>query len=256
MQHADFATIYTSFNDLSMVQKVLPRVVAECQRTDTALIVHDCSTKNTEATWAWYREQSEKHGFFYLFSHRMQFAMARNMCLRLAVEMYEPQYICMLEDDHGYQPGAIDALREQMQTTYGRRAPNGLRYGLYSLCPDCWGAPFRHSCVDHDGQGHLTPGADNPPWMLGGANSCCRCAPTSHWLSVLKGYDTDEYPISFFQTKPLNFRNYHRGYTTLYVGGGGLVHREDRPGAGVAMANVRFDDQFTASDRRSKVAAR
>lgn len=255
MQHADFATIYTSFNDLKVVQEVLPGIAEECRRTDTALIVHDCSSIDTEATWAWYREQSERLGFFYLFSRRMQFALARNMCLQLAIEMHSPQYICMLEDDHGYRPGAIDALREQMHATYGRKSPNGLRYGLYSLCPDCWGEAFRRSCSD-DGHGNLTPGADNPPWQLGGANSCCRCAPTSHWTAVLKGYDPDEYPISFYQTKNLNLRNYNRGFTAQYVGGGHLVQRKDRPGTGVAMANVRFDDQYTASDRRSKVPTR
>lgn len=252
MQQADFVTIYTSFNDLNVVQKILPGIIAECRRTDTALIVHDCSNKHTEETWAWYRAQSEEHGFFYLFSKRMQFAMTRNMCLRLAIEMYTPQYICMLEDDHGYRTGAIDALRAQMQFTYGRKSPNGLRYGLYSLCPDCWGDQFRQTCLDAGG-GHLTAHPDNPPWMLGGANSCVRCAPTSHWEAVLKGYDPDEYPISFFQTKNLNLRNYNRGFTSMYVGGGSLVERVDRPGAGVAMANVRFDENFTASDRRSKV---
>jgi hypothetical protein len=169
--------------------------------------------------------------------------------------MHSPQYICMLEDDHGYRPGAIDALRTQMQATYGRESPNGLRYGLYSICPDCWGAGFRRGCVD-DGHGNLTPGAGSEPLQLGGANSCCRCAPTSHWTAVLKGYDPDEYPISFFQTRNLNLRNYNRGFTTQYVGGGRFVQRKDRPGAGVAMANVRFDDHYTASDRRSKVPAK
>lgn len=252
MDHHDFVTIYTSFNDLNVVQRVLPGIIEECRRTRSALLVHDCSTRDTDATWAWLREQGEAHGFFHLFSGRMPFAHARNMCLQLAIEMYTPQYICMLEDDHGYQPGAVSALREQMQATYGQRSPNGLRYGLYSICPDCWGPPFRETCLDAGG-GHVTPHPDNEPWQLGGANSCCRAAPTSHWQAVLKGYDPDEYPISFFQTKNLNLRNYHRGFTAMYVGGGELVHREDRPGAGVAMANVRFDDQFTASDRRSKV---
>ena len=255
MQHSDFVTIYTSFNDLAVVQKVLPGILDEARRTGSAVLVHDCSTTATDATWAWYREQSQEHGFFYLFSKRMQFAQARNMCLQLAVEMYSPQHICMLEDDHGYRPGAISALQEQMHATYGKKSPNGLRYGLYSLCPDCWGEHFRASCRP-DGQGNLYADPGNPPWMLGGANSCCRAAPTSHWLSVLKGYDPDEYPITFYQTRNLNLRNYNRGFTSLYVGGGALIQREERPGAGVAMANVRFDDQFTASDARSKVGVR
>ena len=255
MQHADFATIYTSFNDLKVVQEILPGIIDECRRTQTALIVHDCSTVDSDATWDWLRRQGDEHGFFYLFSRRMQFAMARNMCLQLAIEMHTPQYICMLEDDHGYRPGAIDALREQMHATYGRTAPNGLRYGLYSICPDCWGDDFRRTCTE-DGHGNLSPGAHNQPWQLGGANSCVRCAPTSHWQSVLKGYDPDEYPISFWQTKNLNLRNYNRGFTAQYVGAGQFVQRKDRPGAGVAMANVRFDDTFTASDRRSRVPAK
>jgi len=255
MKQADFATIYTSFNDLATVQEILPHIVEECRRTDTALIVHDCSTKDTGEAWTWLVEQGERHDFLYLFSRRLPFAMARNLCLQTAIEVFNPQYICMLEDDHAYRPGAIDALRGQMQATYGRPAPNGLRYGLYSICPDCWGAGFRAACTD-DGHGNLTPGPTELAWQLGGANSCCRCAPVSHWMSVLKGYDPDEYPISFYQTRNLNVRNYNRGYTTNYVGGGRLVQRKERPGAGVAMANVRFDDAYTASDPRSKVPAR
>jgi hypothetical protein len=255
MHYVEFATIYTSFNDLKVVQEILPGIVEECRRTQTALIVHDCSTNASEETWSWYRQQGEQHDFFYLFSRRMQFAIARNMCLQLAIEMYSPQYICMLEDDHGYRPGAIDALRKQMQSTYGRKAPNGLRYGLYSICPNCWGADFRRTCTD-DGNGNLTPGAHNQPWQLGGANSCVRCAPVSHWQSVLKGYDPDEYPISFWQTKNLNLRNYNRGFTAQYVGGGDLVQRKDRPGTGVGMVNVRFDETYTASDSRSRVPSK
>ena len=254
MKDADFVTIYTTFNDLPMVQRVLPGVLEEARRTDTAVIVHDCSTKDTDAALAWYREMAQSHDFFWMMSSRLSLAHARNLCLQLAMEMHTPQWICMLEDDHGYRPGAIDALRDVMRDTYGRRSPNGLRYGLYSLCPDCWGPEFRAGCQD-DGQGNLYPSSEARPMMLGGANSCCRCAPASHWQAVLKGYDPDEYAISFHQTRNLNLRNYHRGFTTLYPGAGRLVQREDRPGAGVAMLNVRFDDDYTRSDRRSRVGA-
>ena len=255
MATADFVTIYTSFNDLAAVQSIFPKVLAEVERSGSALIVHDCSTVDGEATWKWYQEMAAKHRFVHLFSNRIPFAIARNTCLSLAFEMFAPQHICMLEDDHGYEPGAIDALREAMNANYGKVSPNGLKYGLFSLCPKHWGENFRRSCQE-DGHGNLYPGAHLPPMHLGGANSCCRCAPASHWQSVLKGYDVDEYPISFYQTRNLNFRNYNRGFTTLYVGGGKLVTSLDRIGNGEQLANLAFDDNFTLSDARSKVRRR
>lgn len=255
MASADFVTIYTSFNDLKAVQNVFPLVLAETKRAGAALIVHDCSTVETEDTWKYYQEMAAKHGFVHLFSNRIPFAIARNTCLSLALEMFSPQYICMLEDDHGYAEGAIDALREAMRDYYGLPSPNGLKYGLFSLCPDHWGKPFRESC-EKDGKGHLYPSAKVEPMQLGGANSCCRCAPVSHWLTVLKGYDSDEYPISFYQTRNLNIRNYNKGFTTLYVGGGDLILYQDRPGNGVNLANVVFDDAYTASDARASVKRR
>ena len=200
MQHADFATIYTSFNDLKVVQEILPGIIEECRRTQTALIVHDCSTNNSEETWNWYRQQGEQHDFFYLFSRRMQFAMARNMCLQLAIEMHSPQYICMLEDDHGYRPGAIDALREQANARELRPqgAERGLRYGLYSICPDCWGEDFPAAAARTTATGKPHARRAQPAVAARqGANGCaCAARLASHWQSVLKGYDPDEYPIS------------------------------------------------------------
>jgi len=255
MASADFVTIYTSFNDLNAVQSVFPLVLAETKRSNAALIVHDCSTVETESTWKYYQEMAAKHGFVHLFSNRIPFAIARNTCLSLALEMFSPQYISMLEDDHGYGEGAIDALRAAMRNHYGQTSPNGLKYGLFSLCPDHWGEDFRKSCHP-DGAGNLYPGPETPPMQLGGANSCCRCAPASHWMTVLKGYDADEYPISFYQTRNLNFRNYHKGFTTMYVGGGEMIQYLDRPGNGVNLANVVFDDDYTLSDPRTRVKRR
>lgn len=252
MKTADFVTIYTSYNDIDVVSRILPSVLLEAERTNTAVIVHDCSDVNIENTWEWYRKQGEARDFFYVMSRQMPFAISRNMCLSLAIEMYAPQYVCMLEDDHGYRPGAIERLRVTMAESYGVKSPNGLRYGLFSLCPNCWGPTFRRACVD-DGRGNLYPSAQCPPMWLGGANSCCRAAPTSHWISVLKGYDPDEYATSFYQTRNLNFRNYNRGFTTMYLGDGRLVCQETRPGLGAQTLGRRFDNNFTASDSRSSV---
>jgi len=252
MTQNDFVTIYTSFNDLATVRAMFPLVLAETKRADAALIVHDCSTNETRDTWEWYREMAEKHCFVHLFSSRLPFAVARNMCLSLAMEMFVPQYVCMLEDDHAYGRGAIDALRAAVCSHYGRISPNGLKYGMFSLCPDCWGESFRQSCLE-DGNGNLYPAPDREPSRLGGANSCCRCAPASHWMTVLKGYDVDEYPISYYQTRNLNIRNYNRGFTTLYVGGGRLIRRVMRQGNGTQLRNIVFDPQYTLSDMRCSV---
>jgi hypothetical protein len=135
---------------------------------------------------------------------------------------------------------------------YGKEAPNGLRYGLFTGCL------LHHNVALHSlPDGNAYPDWDTPPLRLGGVNSCMRCAPTHHWLSVLKGYDLDEYPISRFQTGPSLMRNYHRGFTVMVVGGGQYVFEVNRAGRGVTAAKETtplWDDFYTRSDRRAKAS--
>jgi hypothetical protein len=246
----DFLLIYPTFEKPEASRATLPGVLEEASRAGARVIVHDSSVKDRDEKWAWLRALREEFDFFLLLTDNCSMAHARNLCLRLGVEMYAPRHACMLEDDHGVRPGFIEAMANTMDDLYGRRAPNGFRYGLFSACSEhCW-ADGRHDIPG----GHFCPDADNPQPIIGGVNSCCRAAPISHWISVLKGYDTDEYPISTWQTRNLVWRNYHRGYTHCIVRSGDLMFSVPDDGRGTSMPGEArlWDEHYTASDPRSE----
>ena len=82
MDKTSFLTIYCSFEQIDVVKLTLPGIIEETKRND----------------------------FFLLLSSNLSMAHARNMCLQLGQELYAPDYICMLEDDHGYKEGIIIEL--------------------------------------------------------------------------------------------------------------------------------------------------
>jgi hypothetical protein len=244
----EFLTIYATFENLKVVQKTLPSVIEETKRYNAKLIVHDSSVQDRAEKWAYLQKLGQNSDFFLLLSDNLSMAHARNTCLALGQELYAPDYICMIEDDHGFKPGLILSMIEAMREYYGQTAPNGLRYGLFTGCGKHHYA-VRHVLAD----GHAYPDVDSKIGSLGGANSCFRCAPTSHWNNVLKGYDTDEYLISTYQTKNLVARNYHKGFTTMIVCNGGKVFDVEAIGRGTSAAGKLrlWDEKYTASDSRS-----
>jgi len=249
MDKSKFLTIFATFENLEVVKQTLPSVIAETRENDARLIVHDSSVKSRDEKWAYLTELNQEKDFFLILSDNLSMAHARNMCSHLGQELYAPDYICMLEDDHGFKPGLIPAMRDAMETYYGKVSPNGLRYGLFTGCGK-HNSKKRH--VMEDGNAYLDAG--NIHKVLGKANSCFRCAPTSHWTNILKGYDTDEYLISRFQTMNLNLRNYYKGFTTMVVRNGDLVFEVENMGRGFSGDDglKLWDDQYTASDPRSR----
>lgn len=248
MDKTEFLTIFGSFENLDVVRRTLPTIIEETKHNDARLIVHDSSVEGRRGKWDYLLELNKDHDFHLILSDNMSMAHARNMCLQLGQALYAPDYICMVEDDHGFRPGLIPAMVGAMKRYYGRPAPNGLRYGLFTACAKHH-VPRRHRLAD----GNSYPDVDVDPIRLGGANSCFRCAPAHHWQNVLKGYDTDEYLISIYQTVNLNYRNYHKGFTTLVVQEGRLVFDVEAFGRGTsADGGVKlWDDKYTASDARS-----
>jgi hypothetical protein len=248
MDKTCFLTIFASFEQLTVVKQTLPSVIEETRRNDARLIVHDSSVNNRLEKWEYLRELNRNEDFFLLLSSNLSMAHVRNMCLQLGQELYAPDFICMLEDDHGYKPGVIPEMINAMNKWYGKISPNGLRFGLFSACSV-------HQTQNKRilPEGHSFPSENEPPAQLGRVNSCCRCAPTSHWSNVLKGYDTDEYIISKFQTASLNKRNYNKGFTAMYVKDGNYSFHVDSQGRGFTDANKlkRWDEEYTASDSRS-----
>ncbi|MBE9143963.1 tetratricopeptide repeat protein [Planktothrix mougeotii] len=249
MDKAEFLTIFPTFERLEVVQKTLPSIIAETKRNNARLIVHDSSVDGQAEKWAYLQELNQNNDFFLILSDNLSMAHARNMCLSLGQELYGPDYICMIEDDHGYNSGFIVSVIEAMKQYYGKSSPVGdLKYGLFTGCR----VHNRHLTQKlPDGNAYVDP--NSPPEQMGRANSCCRCAPTSHWNNVLKGLDTDEYLISYYQTKHLNLRNYHKGFTTLLVANGEKMFEIESAGRGDSIkSKIRmWDDNYAASDPRS-----
>ena len=255
MDQTEFLTIVGSYANLDIVRQTLPTVIEETKRNNARLIVHDSTEPRHGQTekWAYLQDMERQHGFFLLLSTNLSMAHARNMCMRLGQELFLPAYIAMMEDDHGYRPGFIPQLLDAMKCYYGKPSPNGLRFGLFTGC-----GSHRHR------KSQSLPGTEHTyvpikektnPMVVGGANSCFRAAPSHHWDHVLKGYDTDEYLISTHQTKNLNARNYHKGFTAMLVGGGRYMFDLDHSSRGWSGGNEMsglWDDQYAASDPRSR----
>ncbi|NCD40626.1 MAG: hypothetical protein EOL88_00890 [Bacteroidia bacterium] len=249
MDKTDFLTIYGTFENLEVVKQTLPSIVEETKRSNSKLIVHDSSVNNREEKWKYLQDLNKDNDFFLILSSNMSMAHSRNMCLQLGQELYAPEYVCMLEDDHAFSVGGIDILKDVMSKYYGKVSTNGLMYGLFTGCSNHF-TPFRMKVEDD----LFCPSLDNEPMKVGKANSCFRCAPTNHWNNVLKGYDTDEYLISTFQTSNLNLRNYHKGYTSMLIINDVFYSIDNTTGRGTSDIEKKrlWDDKFCRSDKRSK----
>lgn len=249
MDKTNFLTIFRSFERIEIVRKTLPDILEETMRENARLIVHDTSVVGRDEKWDFLKSMNRHDDFFLILSSNMSSAHMSNMCLQLGQEMYAPDYICIVEDDHTYVPGAIGALTEAMKDNYGRRAPNGLLYGLFTGCKH-----HNHQMTGKLPDGNFYPVADSDVSQMGRANACFRCAPANHWNQVLKGFDTDEYMISNYQVSNLNRRNYYKGFTSMLVGNGQWCRFYDGPGRGAAdkQGTRRWDPLYTASDPRSR----
>lgn len=250
MDKTKFLTIFGTFGNLPLTKQTLPSIIEETVNADAKLIVHDSTVgPDREAKWEYLRNLADEHSFFLILSSNVSMAHARNMCMHTGIEMYAPDVIAMMEDDHGYKPGFIGEMLLAVNEHYGEISPNGLRYGLFTGCSEC----NKGNKVNVENTSHLVRDKDQPIGLMGGANSCYRCAPTSHWISVLKGYDTDEYPISKFQTSGINARNYNKGFTCLILDDGKKMFSVEAEGRGVTSNDLPlWDDNYCASDTRSK----
>jgi hypothetical protein len=248
MDKTTFLTIFRSFERLDVVKQTLPAIIEETRRNDAKLIVHDSSVNNRDEKWAWLQDLNRENDFFLQLSSNISSAHVCNMCLHLGQELYAPEYICIIEDDHCYLPGTISALIGAMKEFYGNVAPNGLRYGLFTGCATH--NPHLNQLLPC---GHSYPSTENDVSQMGRANACFRCAPTSHWNNVLKGFDTDEYLVSNYQVSNLNRRNYYKGFTAMLVNNGLLCTFNETPGRGASdKKGLRiWDATYTASDPRS-----
>ncbi len=255
MEPCELLVIYPTYGRLMMTKKTLNSVISEITASARSqLLIHDCTPgRDGGAKRDMILELTNgRHRVFSIFSDDMSMGQSRNMCLNLGIEAWTPGYILMLEDDHELQPNSLQVLLGVMRSWYGIPSPNGLRYGMFSECFGCTNAQLKP--VPGQDIGLCYPTGE--PAVIGGSNSCFRAAPIHHWISVLRGYDIDEYPISFFQTAGLKWRNYHRGYTTMYIRKpDGDLYCRKLPGEGRATSDPNplplWDNQYCASDPRS-----
>lgn len=249
MEKTNFLTIYRTFERLDVVKQTLPGIIEETKRNDAKLIVHDSSLNNRDEKWHYLLELNKNEDFFLMLSSNLSSAHVSNMCLQLGQELFAPEYICIVEDDHGFYPGTISSLVTAMKDYYGKVSPNGLRYGLFTGC-----AVHNTHLTEPLPGGHSYPSTVNDVSQMGRANACFRCAPAAHWNNILKGFDTDEYLVSNYQVSNLNRRNYHKGFTALLVCNGHLCSFVDLPGRGASDKSGlrRWDATYTASDPRSR----
>lgn len=121
-------------------------------------------------------------------------------------------------------------------------------YDLFAGCGEC------HYVARHIlDNGHAYPDINSDTGSLDGAYNYFCFAPTTHWNSVLKVYNTDKYLISTHQTKHLNFRNYHKGFTTLIVANDTIMFDIEATGNGTRINSQLklWDEKYAASDLRS-----
>lgn len=259
-QKRKFLIIYCSYGNLDVVKQTLPTVLNEVKRyRDAALIIHDSTERKhgRKAKWKYLMQLEDREEDIYLMlSTNISMAHSRNMCLALGQELVNPDYVAMMEDDHGFREGFLDRLEHSMHKSYGKESPNGLLYGLYTGCLE-----HRREAIAFDPQFNLqyVPIESDPtPGVIGGVNSCFRCSPIGHWVNVLKGYDIDEYLISEYQTKNLVYRNYNKGFCSAVVGSGELMFSIRAAGRGTSDSNTSrlWDNDYCASDPRSKYRGR
>lgn len=246
----EFLTIYTTYRSFDVVKQLLPSVVQETKNNDAALIVWDTSPPECKQKHDYLNDLNKHNDFYLAISSNASVATIRNTCMFLGQQMYIPDYICIIDDDHGYKPGLIKSMVDAIKKYYGKKCPNGFVYGLFTGCN-----------VHRNGErillpdGHAYPGLKNDQGALGGTNGCFRCSTTAHWNIVLKGYDIDQYPISIFQTDQLALRNYMAGFTTLIVDNGNKAISIEHKGRGTSKDGLKlWDNNYCASDYRAKFA--
>ncbi len=246
----EFLTVFSTYGSLEIVKKTLPSVIKDTKNNDAALIVYDTTDnpKQQGDKWKYLKELNKNNDFFLVLSTNLSVGSAKNIGMKIGQEIYMPDYICVLDDDHGFKDGMISGLVKAMKSQYGKKCPNGLRYGFFTGC-----SLHRNARVVKIGN-HSYPHPSCPPGSLGGTNGCFRCAPTSHWNNVLLGWDKDEYLISTYQTGTMIARNYNQGFTTLIVNDGKTGFSIENAGRGTSHsgANKLWDKAYTASDKRSK----
>lgn len=135
-------------------------------------------------------------------------ASSRNLAMTLILDKYAPGYLCMLEDDYLYHPDWYPSLVETANRLYGVLSPLSLAYGIFTACDH----HIPPECCMKDNENKVTAYAF-------GAVAYQRFMPTSHYLSVMRNWESDLLGTSFAQSGGQTFRNTMRGFCGAIIPG-------------------------------------
>jgi hypothetical protein len=128
-------------------------------------------------------------------------ATSRNLAVSLILDKYATKYICTLEDDFEYHEKWYPSLVQHTERLYGVISPFNLPYGIFSTCDHH--IPMERKKIDK---------SNDVTAYLFGAVAYQRFMPLSHYLSVMRFWDSDILGISYAQTGGQTFRNTMRGF--------------------------------------------
>lgn len=182
----------------------LSRAVASC-RDRVKLIISDATDDDQKIAWARNTDADE----VILTPRFTPAATSRNLATTLVLDKYSPRYLCMVEDDFEYSTEWYPSIVDATNRLYGAMSPMNLAYGIFSACDHHVPA----QCCAVDEQNNVTA-------YIFGAVAYQRFMPTSHYLSVMRYWDSDLLGISWAQTGGQTFRNAMRGFCGAVLPGG------------------------------------
>jgi hypothetical protein len=173
-------------------------------RDRVKIVLSDATDDDEKLSWACQTDADD----VILTPRQTSAATSRNLATTLILDKYSPRYLCMLEDDFEYHPDWYPSLVDAARRLYGVISPFGLAYGIFSASQHHISSKF----CKKDRQNGVTA------YMFGSV-AYQRFMPTSHYLSVMRGWDPDLLGISFAQTGGQTFRNTMRGFCGAILSG-------------------------------------
>ena len=166
-------------------------------RDQVRIIISDATNDKEKMLWAYHTAADD----VILTPKFTSAATSRNLATTLILDKYSPKYLCMVEDDFEYHTDWYPSLVDAAERLYGVQSPFDLAYGIFSACEHH--IPAERKKYDR---------ANRVTAYIFGAVAYQRFMLTSHYLSVMRGWDPDLLGISYAQTGGQTFRNTMRGF--------------------------------------------
>jgi len=174
-------------------------------RDRVKIIISDATDDDQKIAWARNTDADE----VVLTPRFTPAATSRNLATTLVLDKYSPRYLCMVEDDFEYSTEWYPSIVDTTNRLYGVMSPMNLAYGIFSACDHH--VPAERCAVDEE---------NGVTAYIFGAVAYQRFMPTSHYLSVMRYWDSDLLGISWAQTGGQTFRNAMRGFCGAILPGG------------------------------------